>query len=65
MRNYILDYRQVKESQYLHMSVLSLHSGLTSRTKKGKVEAVDTRPSGLERAVSGQKVGVDVQVLRT
>ena len=47
------------------MSVLSLHCGLTPRTKKGKVEAVDTRPSGLERAVSGQKVGVDVQVLRT
>ena len=45
-------------------SILSLRSGLGSRAEEGKVEAVDTRPSGLERTVSGQKVGVDVQVLR-
>ena len=39
------------------------HRSLVPLAKKGKVKAVDALPSGLERTVSGQKVGVDVQVL--
>ena len=45
-----------KNSLYLHRSFIG-------RTDKIEIKTVNTTASGLERSISGQEFGIDIQVL--